>query len=134
MQRRKNAIQCHLVIHAAVQGRVGTIMHQEKHKGSFNIVLVRDSAGNEFATRYATQLLPCHSLLFERTHSQQLVFHISSPLGFLFLSCLSSDGYWRYEQFVISKQVVIRLLPGVRTFLPDPMQEWLCNAICADLS
>jgi small subunit ribosomal protein S4e len=33
------------------QGRVGTVVHKEKHKGSFDIVLVRDSAGNEFATR-----------------------------------------------------------------------------------
>ena len=34
------------------RGRVGTIVHKEKHKGSFDIVLVRDSAGQEFATRY----------------------------------------------------------------------------------
>ena len=35
------------------RGRVGTIVHKEKHKGSFDIVLVRDSAGQEFATRFA---------------------------------------------------------------------------------
>ena len=35
------------------QGRVGTVVHKEKHKGSFDIVLVRDSAGQEFATRSA---------------------------------------------------------------------------------
>lgn len=33
------------------RGRVGTIVHKEKHKGSFDIVLIRDSAGQEFATR-----------------------------------------------------------------------------------
>lgn len=37
------------------RGRIGTIVHKEKHKGSFDIVLVRDSAGNEFATRYSLQ-------------------------------------------------------------------------------
>lgn len=32
-------------------GRVGTIVHIEKHPGSFNIATVRDAAGNTFATR-----------------------------------------------------------------------------------
>jgi len=32
-------------------GRVGTIMHVEKHPGSFDIVQVRDAAGHVFATR-----------------------------------------------------------------------------------
>jgi small subunit ribosomal protein S4e len=32
-------------------GRVGTIVHKEKHKGSFDIVHVEDAAGNRFATR-----------------------------------------------------------------------------------
>ena len=32
-------------------GRVGTLMHIEKHEGSFNIVTVKDSKGNVFATR-----------------------------------------------------------------------------------
>lgn len=32
-------------------GRVGTIVHREKHPGSFDIVHVRDRRGNEFATR-----------------------------------------------------------------------------------
>jgi small subunit ribosomal protein S4e len=32
-------------------GRVGTLMHIEKHEGSFNIVTVKDSKGNTFATR-----------------------------------------------------------------------------------
>lgn len=32
-------------------GRVGTIMHREKHPGSFEIVHVKDARGNEFATR-----------------------------------------------------------------------------------
>lgn len=32
-------------------GRVGTLMHIEKHDGSFNIVTVKDSKGNVFATR-----------------------------------------------------------------------------------
>ena len=35
------------------RGRVGTIMAKEKHKGSFDIVIVKDAAGNEFATRQA---------------------------------------------------------------------------------
>lgn len=32
-------------------GRVGTIVHREKHKGSFEIVHIEDAAGNRFATR-----------------------------------------------------------------------------------
>ncbi|KAJ8607271.1 hypothetical protein CTAYLR_009521 [Chrysophaeum taylorii] len=32
-------------------GRVGTIMHIERHPGSFDIVTVKDAAGNSFATR-----------------------------------------------------------------------------------
>lgn len=32
-------------------GRVGTLMHIEKHEGSFSIVTVKDSKGNTFATR-----------------------------------------------------------------------------------
>uniref|UniRef100_A0A915LBK5 Small ribosomal subunit protein eS4 n=1 Tax=Romanomermis culicivorax TaxID=13658 RepID=A0A915LBK5_ROMCU len=32
-------------------GRVGTIVHRERHPGSFDIVHVKDSAGNSFATR-----------------------------------------------------------------------------------
>merc|ERR1712084_57049 len=33
------------------KGRVGIIEHVEKHPGSFDIVQVRDRAGNSFATR-----------------------------------------------------------------------------------
>ncbi len=32
-------------------GRVGTIVHVEKHPGSFDIATVRDAAGNSFSTR-----------------------------------------------------------------------------------
>jgi len=32
-------------------GRVGTLMHIEKHEGSFSIITVKDSKGNTFATR-----------------------------------------------------------------------------------
>lgn len=32
-------------------GRVGTILHVEKHPGSFDIVTIRDTAGNSFSTR-----------------------------------------------------------------------------------
>lgn len=32
-------------------GRVGTLMHVEKHPGSYEIANVRDSNGNSFATR-----------------------------------------------------------------------------------
>jgi len=32
-------------------GRVGTILHVEKHPGSFDIITVRDTAGNVFSTR-----------------------------------------------------------------------------------
>ena len=39
------------------RGRVGTIVHKEKHKGSFDIVLVRDAAGQEFATRCCLETL-----------------------------------------------------------------------------
>ena len=34
-------------------GRVGTIVAKEKHKGSFDIVHIEDAAGNRFATRQA---------------------------------------------------------------------------------
>ena len=33
------------------QGRVGTIVHRERHPGSFDIVHVQDGAGHKFATR-----------------------------------------------------------------------------------
>ena len=46
-------------------GRVGVIQRREKHKGSFEIVHVKDAAGHDFATRgRARQLLPatsCHA-------------------------------------------------------------------------
>ncbi|GAB4814828.1 hypothetical protein N2152v2_001874 [Parachlorella kessleri] len=32
-------------------GRVGTVVHKEKHKGSFDIVHVKDAVGHTFATR-----------------------------------------------------------------------------------
>lgn len=32
-------------------GRVGVMIHKERHPGSFDIVHIRDSEGNEFATR-----------------------------------------------------------------------------------
>eukprot|EP01026_Neomeris_dumetosa_P058815 TRINITY_DN54868_c0_g1_i1.p2 TRINITY_DN54868_c0_g1~~TRINITY_DN54868_c0_g1_i1.p2 ORF type:complete len:265 (+),score=27.62 TRINITY_DN54868_c0_g1_i1:111-905(+) len=32
-------------------GRVGTVIHKERHKGSFDIIHVQDAAGNKFATR-----------------------------------------------------------------------------------
>lgn len=32
-------------------GRVGTVLHVEKHPGSFDIVSIRDSAGHSFSTR-----------------------------------------------------------------------------------
>jgi small subunit ribosomal protein S4e len=34
-------------------GRVGTLMHVEKHDGSFSIITVKDAKGNTFATRLA---------------------------------------------------------------------------------
>jgi len=33
------------------QGRVGVVTHRDRHPGSFDIVHIRDSRGNEFATR-----------------------------------------------------------------------------------
>lgn len=32
-------------------GRVGTVLHVEKHPGSFDIVQVKDASGHVFATR-----------------------------------------------------------------------------------
>lgn len=32
-------------------GRVGTVMHFERHPGAFDLVIVRDAAGNSFSTR-----------------------------------------------------------------------------------
>lgn len=37
-------------------GRVGTIVNRQRHKGSFDIILVKDSVGHEFATRRAPRL------------------------------------------------------------------------------
>jgi len=34
-------------------GRVGTLMHIEKHEGSFSVVTIKDKKGNTFATRLA---------------------------------------------------------------------------------
>jgi len=34
-------------------GRVGTVLHVEKHPGSFDVVQIRDSVGNTFSTRKA---------------------------------------------------------------------------------
>jgi small subunit ribosomal protein S4e len=34
-------------------GRVGTLMHIEKHEGSFAVVTIADSKGNQFCTRLA---------------------------------------------------------------------------------
>jgi small subunit ribosomal protein S4e len=38
-------------------GRVGTLMHVEKHDGSFSIVTIKDSKGNTFATRLGNVFL-----------------------------------------------------------------------------
>ena len=43
--------QLAMVVGGRNQGRIGTVVHREKHKGSFDIVQVRDAAGHEFATR-----------------------------------------------------------------------------------
>jgi small subunit ribosomal protein S4e len=40
-----------MVTGGANVGRVGTIVHKEKHKGAIDIMIVRDSAGHQFATR-----------------------------------------------------------------------------------
>jgi small subunit ribosomal protein S4e len=40
-----------MVIGGRNLGRVGIIMHREKHPGSFDIVHVKDAAGHSFATR-----------------------------------------------------------------------------------
>ena len=42
-----------MVVGGKNRGRVGTVISREKHKGSFDIGIVRDAAGNEFATRCA---------------------------------------------------------------------------------
>ncbi len=38
-------------------GRVGTLMHVEKHDGSFSIITIKDSKGNTFATRLTNVLV-----------------------------------------------------------------------------
>jgi len=40
-----------MVTRGANQGRVGIMVHNEKHPGSFDIVHLKDRRGNEFATR-----------------------------------------------------------------------------------
>ena len=47
-----------MVVGGKNRGRVGTVISREKHKGSFDIGIVRDAAGNEFATRSVTGLRP----------------------------------------------------------------------------
>merc|ERR1712183_277915 len=41
------------VVQVRNTGRVGTIMHRERHPGSFDIVHVKDANGHTFATRLA---------------------------------------------------------------------------------
>lgn len=36
-------------------GRVGIVTNRERHPGSFDIVHVKDTSGQVFATRYALQ-------------------------------------------------------------------------------
>ena len=43
--------QLAMVVGGRNRGRVGTVVHREKHVGAFDIVRVRDAAGHEFATR-----------------------------------------------------------------------------------
>lgn len=43
--------QVSMVVGGKNRGRAGTLISREKHKGSFDIGIVRDAAGNEFATR-----------------------------------------------------------------------------------
>ena len=43
--------QLAMVVGGHNQGRVGSITHREKHKGSFDIVHMKDASGAEFATR-----------------------------------------------------------------------------------
>lgn len=43
--------QLAMVVGGRNRGRVGTVVHREKHAGAFDIVQVRDAAGHEFATR-----------------------------------------------------------------------------------
>eukprot|EP01024_Parvocaulis_polyphysoides_P037079 TRINITY_DN3297_c0_g2_i1.p1 TRINITY_DN3297_c0_g2~~TRINITY_DN3297_c0_g2_i1.p1 ORF type:complete len:266 (-),score=39.02 TRINITY_DN3297_c0_g2_i1:123-920(-) len=40
-----------MVTGGANNGRVGTVVHKERHKGSFDIIHIQDAAGNKFATR-----------------------------------------------------------------------------------
>ncbi len=40
-----------MVIGGRNLGRVGVITHRERHHGSFDIIHVKDSTGNAFATR-----------------------------------------------------------------------------------
>lgn len=54
-------------------GRVGTIVSRQKHKGSFDIIVIKDSVGHEFATRSATATpwtlrLLCCSSSWDCTH------------------------------------------------------------------
>ena len=48
---RFDAGQMAMVTGGRNAGRVGTIMHREKHKGSHDIVQIKDSQGSTFATR-----------------------------------------------------------------------------------
>lgn len=48
----KFEVGCLCFVHGGKNvGRVGTLKHKEKHKGSFDIVHIEDAKGNEFATR-----------------------------------------------------------------------------------
>jgi ribosomal protein S4E len=41
-------------------GRVGVLVHRDRHPGSFDIVQVKDAEGNEFATRLANAFVIGH--------------------------------------------------------------------------
>ena len=54
---RFDAGQMAMVTGGRNAGRVGTIMHREKHKGSHDIVQIKDSQGHTFATRLGNVFL-----------------------------------------------------------------------------
>jgi len=46
----KLGVTC-MIVRGRNTGRVGTLMHVERHNGSFSIITVKDAKGHTFATR-----------------------------------------------------------------------------------
>lgn len=57
-------------------GRIGTLVHREKHPGSFDIVHVKDSTGHTFATRLSNVFI-IGQVKLHRTQPAEKTIHVA---------------------------------------------------------